>query len=101
MTGNPKISLEALKKYVEEAHGIVEVDGKDVEARFPIHIETRGESVYFTLKGRILSNDTVEITSYTVERGDQIYERPSDELEGWLIVVSERYSVKRKRVERE
>ncbi len=92
MTGNQRIPLEALKRYVEDAHGVVEVEGELVEARFPIHIETRGESVYFVVKGKLLRGNIVEITSYLVERGDEVYERPSDELEGWLIVVRERYS---------
>ena len=89
-----RISLKALKKYVEEAHGVIEVVDGNVEARFPINIETRGESVYFTIKGVLVSNDIVEITHYTIERGDQVYERPGDELEGWLIVVRERYENK-------
>ncbi len=92
MTGNHKIPLETLRRYVEDAHGVIEVVGGMVEARFPIHIETRGESIYFVVKGRLLPDNMVEITGYVVERGDDAYERPSDELEGWLIVVHERYS---------
>ena len=92
MTRKQQIPLEALRRYVEDAQGVLEVYGELVEARFPINIETRGESVYFTVKGRVVSGNLVEITSYIVERGDEAYERPGDELEGWLIVVRERYS---------
>ncbi len=96
MKENQRISLKALKKYVEDAHGVIEVVDGNIEARFPINIETRGESVYFTIKGVLVSNDIVEITHYIVERGDRVYERPGDELEGWLIVLRERYEDKDK-----
>ncbi len=91
MKEHQRISLKALKNYVEDARGVIEVIDKNVEARFPINIETRGESVYFTIKGILVSNDIVEITCYIVERGDQVYERPSNELEGWIMILRERY----------
>lgn len=70
----------------------MEIKEEFIEARFPIYIETHGESVYFIVKGRLRRDDTVEITSYFIERGEKIYERPGDELEGWLIIIRERYS---------
>lgn len=86
----PKIRLRSLEEYIREGLGVLEVDNDRVEARITIHLDPYGETVNFTIKGRIMG-EYVVLEKYLVEIGGNVYERPSDELEAWVEFIEERY----------
>ncbi len=86
----PRVSLKALRRYVEEGLGVLEEDNGRVEARVTIHLDPYGETITFIIKGNV-SGDYVVLEKYLIDNGREIIERPASDLEAWALYVNESY----------
>jgi len=85
-----KVKLKALEDYIKEGLGLLEISNGDIEAKITIHLDPYGDSINFTIKGRI-EDDYVVIHEYIIDNGKEVWRRPADELEAWIMFIEERY----------
>jgi len=85
-----KVKLKALEEYIKEGLGLLEISNGNVEAKITINLDPYGDSVNFTIKGKI-KEDYVVIHEYIVDNGKEVLRRPADELEAWIMFIEERY----------
>ncbi|RLG79804.1 MAG: hypothetical protein DRO40_12170 [Thermoprotei archaeon] len=85
-----KVKLKALEEYIKEGLGSLEISNGNVEAKITIHLDPYGDTISFTIKGKI-EGKYVIIYKYIIDNGKEVWERPPDELEAWIMFIEERY----------